>query len=111
MFYTPDHEWIDFQGSIAYIGISNFKLLGFEEIHEVKFNEPSQVKKKRDIIAWIRYYDYRIAVQMPIDGSIFQINELFLLKNMDRISEHLAKSGWIISIIPANPSDRNELIP
>lgn len=29
MYYTRDHEWIDFQGSGAYVGVSNFKLSGW----------------------------------------------------------------------------------
>jgi len=32
LYYTNDHEWIDFQGTIAYTGICLFKLLGFKEI-------------------------------------------------------------------------------
>ena len=39
-YFTNDHEWIDFQGNVAYTGICGFKLIGIKEIHQIVFNEP-----------------------------------------------------------------------
>ena len=41
LYFTKDHEWIDFQGSVAYVGISYFKLIGFKEIQELIFIDPT----------------------------------------------------------------------
>jgi glycine cleavage system H protein len=111
MYYTRDHEWIDFRGTCAYIGISKFKLIGFREIHEIIFNDPINYKKKGEVIAWIGYKDYKIELLMPINGSIVQINKVFSNKKLKSISDHLEKSGWIFTVIPANPYDRAGLIP
>ncbi|SEN98147.1 hypothetical protein SAMN05660816_01801 [Niastella yeongjuensis] len=35
LYYTNDHEWIDFQGVVAYVGVCRFKLSGFKEIHKI----------------------------------------------------------------------------
>ena len=45
-YYTKDYEWIDFQGTVAYIGICKFKLIGFKQIQEIRFNDPSGFKNK-----------------------------------------------------------------
>lgn len=74
LYYTKDHEWIDFQGSVAYVGISNFKLTGFKEIHEVIFNDPTGFKHKGDLIASIKYNDYQVEVAMPVDGKLIKVN-------------------------------------
>ncbi len=111
MYYTRDHEWIDFQGTGAYVGVSNFKLIGFRAIDEVIFHDVHRFKKKGDVIAWIRYKDYKIEILMPVSGSIVQVNKVFLDEDLDQISTHLEKTGWIVSIIPANPFERKELIP
>jgi glycine cleavage system H protein len=111
MYYTKDHEWIDFRGTCAYIGVSSFKLLGFREIHEVIFNDAINFKKKGEVVAWLRYKDYKIELLMPVDGSIVQINKIFSNKDLKSVSEHLEKSGWIFSIIPSNPYERDGLIP
>jgi glycine cleavage system H protein len=111
IFYTSDHEWIDFQGLIAYVGISNFKLLGFKAIHEVTFSEHVGFIDKGQVLAWIRYNDYRIAVHMPVDGWVLKINRLFAANDLVQMSEHLAKGGWILSITPVNAAEREGLIP
>ena len=67
--------------------------------------------KKGDLVAWIRYKDYKIEILMPVDGSIVQINKIFLGNNLKQISTHLQKSGWIFSIIPTNYYHREDLIP
>ena len=55
MYYTSDHEWINFQGTVAYMGVSRFKLPGFRAIQEIIFNDPVSYKKQGDIIAWIKF--------------------------------------------------------
>ena len=111
MYYTRDHEWIDFQGTGAYVGVSNFKLIGFREINEVIFEGTKSLVKKGEIVAWIRYKDYKIEILMPVDGSIVQINKVFLGKDLKQITAHLEKSSWIFSIIPTNYYGREDLIP
>jgi glycine cleavage system H protein len=111
MYYTQDHEWIEFRGTCAYVGVSNFKLLGFKEIHEVIFNDPINFKKAGEVIAWLVYKDYKIEILMPVNGSILQINKIFLAKDLKSIKRHLDHTGWIFTLIPSNRYDREHLIP
>jgi glycine cleavage system H protein len=110
MFYTNDHEWIDFHGITAYVGISNIKLSGFKEIHELNFDQFFSYKKRGEVIARIKYLDYQVEVHMPTDGSIIQVNKLLTLDDLDQIATHLNTNGWIFSIIPSNPYDRTGLM-
>jgi glycine cleavage system H protein len=111
MYFTKDHDWIDFRGTCAYVGVSNFKLIGFGEMHEVIFNDPINFKKKGEVIAWIRYKDYKIELCMPINGTVVQINKIFSNKDRKSIADHLEKSGWIFTVLPSKPYDRYDLIP
>ena len=58
LYYTKDHEWVNFQGAVAYTGVSSFKLVGFKEIHQVIFNGQSGLRKGEDLIATIKYTKY-----------------------------------------------------
>jgi glycine cleavage system H lipoate-binding protein len=109
MFYKIDHEWIDFKGLIAYVGISNFKFPGIEAIHEIRFKEPLEFARRGEVLL-DRADDYRIEVHMPVDGWILKVNGLFLTNDFSQILERLQKSGWMVSITPVNASERNELI-
>lgn len=110
LYYTNDHEWIDFQGSIAYIGVCSFKLSGFKEIHQVNFKEPSGFKKKGDIIATVIYNDYQIDAHMPVDGKVVEINETLLSGDQNILLQHPEKSGWIALIVPTQPYERRDLL-
>ena len=110
LYYTDDHEWIDFQGSIAYIGVCGFKLSGFKEIHRINFKEPSGFKKKGDTIATVIYNDYQIDAHMPVDGKIVEVNETLLSGDQNTLLQHPENSGWIALIIPSQPYDRKDLL-
>jgi glycine cleavage system H protein len=110
MYYTKDHEWIDFQGALAYVGLSNFKLLGFKTIHEVDMKEPLQFAPKGVVLLSVRYNDWWIDLHMPVDGRVVRLNRIFLMNNLDQIAEHMRHSRWIVSIAPDRPTDRSALL-
>ena len=110
LYYTKDHEWIDFQGTVAYTGVCHFKLLGFKEIHQIRFKEPSGFKKKGDVIATITYNDYQIEAHMPVDGKVVEVNETLLSGNRNALLQHAENSGWLVLLIPSRPYERGDLL-
>ncbi len=110
MYYTIDHEWIEFQGTDALIGVSEFKLSGFREIHAVTFIPPVGYRQKGSVLGFLKYEDYQVAFHMPVNGTIDHVNQIFLTDNFSEIYLHLKFNGWIYSIIPSDPTDRNDLI-
>jgi len=110
LYYTKDHNWIDFHDSVAYVGVSGFKLIGFKEIHQVIFNEPSGFKKKRDLIATIRYNDYLIQAHMPVDGNILEVNTNLIYGDERLLLKHPEGIGWIALIAPSQPGERKDLL-
>jgi len=110
LYYTNDHEWIDFQGTIAYIGVCSFKLTGFKEIQQITFNEPSGFRKHDEVIATIKYNDYKIEAHMPVDGKLIKVNEKLLSGDHNILLQHPEGSGWIALIVPAQPYERKDLL-
>jgi glycine cleavage system H protein len=110
LYYTKDHEWIDFQGTVAYTGICHFKLLGFKEIHQIRFKEPSGFKKKGEVIATITYNDYQIEAHMPVDGKVVEVNKTLLSGNRNGLLQHAENSGWLALIVPSQPYERGDLL-
>lgn len=110
LYYTHDHEWIDFHGSLAYIGVCGFKLSGFKEIHKIHFNNPSGFKKKGEIIASVTYKDYQIEIHMPVDGRLMQFNEILLSVERNTLLQNPENKGWIALIVPSSPGERTDLL-
>ena len=110
LYYTKDHVWIDFQGSVAYVGISHFKLTGFKEIQQVIFNDLTGFKQKGESIAAIKYNDYQVEVTMPVDGKMEKVNTDFLYGNQNLLLNHSETIGWVALIDPSQPFERNDLL-
>lgn len=110
LYYTQDHEWIDFQGTVAYTGICAFKLIGIKEIQKILFTESLGFKKKDEVIATIFYNEYRIKVHMPVDGKILQVNETITGGQKNIILQQPETNGWLALIVPVRPYDREGLL-
>ncbi len=110
LYYTNDHEWIDFRGTVAYVGVCGFKLIGFKSIHQISFKETSGFRKKGDVIATIKYNDYQIEAHMPVDGKVVQINDILLSGDQNVLLQHPENNCWIALIVPAQPYERNDLL-
>lgn len=109
LYFTRDHEWIEFRGTVAYAGICEFKLKGINDVHKIKFTETSGFKEQGEVIATIYYDDYEIPFQMPVHGRVININEL-LLSNNNLLLEQPESNGWIAFIIPTQPYERKNLL-
>jgi len=109
-YYTKDHEWIDFQGTVAYTGICKFKLTGLKQIQEISFNEPAGFKKQGEVIATVKYNDYLIEAHMPVDGKVLQVNEKLVSGNPNILLDCSESSAWIALIVPSLPHERKDLL-
>lgn len=110
LYFTRDHEWIDFQGSVAYVGICNFKLTGFKQIQAIHFNEEQGFKKKGEVIATIESADYKIEAHMPVEGKVLQLNEKLVSGDPAMLLDCAESSAWVALIVPAQPHDRKGLL-
>jgi glycine cleavage system H protein len=110
LYYTRDHEWINFQGSIAFTGVCSFKLLGFKEIQQLNFTASPGFMKRGDLIATIRYNEYQIEARMPVDGNLVQLNDTLIPGNFNALLDYAETSGWIAKIAPSQPYERKDLL-
>lgn len=109
LYYTNDHEWIDFQGSVAYVGVCKFKLSGFKEIHKIEFNKFSDLIKPGEVICSIHFDDYQILVHMPVEGKLISINDLLLTEEKDVLLQQPENNGWIALVVPICLHDKTGL--
>ena len=108
-YYTTSHEWIDFSGSVAYIGISSFKLKGLKEILKTEYLDTVATVTKGDIIAAIVTEGGNILVHMPVDGSISEVNTDFI-HHPSKLLQPQKHSGWLFKIHPLAPYKREGLL-
>ena len=80
-YFTTDHEWIDFQGAVAFIGVCNYKVSKLKTIEKIVFPKSSGIKKKGDVLAVIYTKNGRIQGHMTVNGKNFKSEKH---RNIDR---------------------------
>jgi glycine cleavage system H protein len=110
LYYTRDHEWIDFQGSIAYIGVCAFKLKGIRQVHKLDLAGSQGVIPCGQVIASICYDDYDIPVHMTVEGEILSFNELLSPENWHLLLEEPETRGWIALVVPSRSNETGDLM-
>lgn len=110
LYYTTEHEWINFQGTVAYIGVCHFKLSGFKGIDQIIFNATSGLRKAGETIATLKYQDFEVVVTMPVDGKIIETNPTLIYSEPDYLIKYAESNGWIARIVPSQPYERKRLL-
>lgn len=110
LYYTHDHEWIDFQGSVAYVGVGAFKLTGIRKIQRVEFAGCGDRIKAEDVLTTIFSVEYKITIHMPVDAEVLCYNEQLSGDNREILLQQPEKNGWIAFIFPISSVDRKDLL-
>jgi glycine cleavage system H protein len=110
LYFTPDHEWIRFEGSVATIGLSSFKLTGYKKISAYFFMESEDVIAAGTPVASFEYADYIIELQMPVTGKIMQWNKTLFAESAINMLGAINQFTWIARITPATPYERTGLM-
>jgi glycine cleavage system H protein len=110
IYYTTDHEWIDFQGSVAYTGFCSFKRKGMKAIEKIEFAEAGSLFKANDIIGSVYYGEYKIDIHFAVSGRILSFNEALTKGKGDLLITQPENAGWFALIAPASPYEREWLM-
>jgi glycine cleavage system H protein len=110
LYFTGDHEWIDFQGSVAYTGFCPFKLKGIKAIEKIDYAEGGTLFKANDVIGSIYYAEYKIDLHIPVAGRVLSFNDALTSGNQNLLLEQPENNGWFALIVPSSPYDRNGLL-
>ena len=107
--YTKEHEWIDAQGDIAKIGITDYAQ---HELGDVVFVELPAAGKKVEAGKTFGSVESVKAVSdiyAPVSGEVVEANGE-LQNKPETINNDPHGAGWLIKIKLANPADVNALM-
>jgi glycine cleavage system H protein len=110
LYYTSRHDWIDFQGSVAYIGATMLKLLKIPSVQQFELADNEGYARQGEVIARIECDGSTIPVHMPVDGKIISVNEILLEGNHQLLIDHPENKGWVALIAPSKPYERAGLM-
>ena len=107
--YTKEHEWVELNGDVAKIGITDYAQ---HELGDVVFVEVPKVGAKVEAGKTFGTVESVKAVSdiyTPASGEVVEANEL-LHNTPEKINTDPHGEGWLIKVKLANPADVNGLM-
>ena len=113
MKYTKDHEWINLDGDVATVGITNFAQGELGEIVYVDVDTVGESLAEGDVFGTVEAVKTTSDLFLPVAGEILEFNAEISEDDGDNpaiINSAAESDGWIIKMKVANPADLDELL-
>jgi glycine cleavage system H protein len=107
--YTKDHEWIRIEGSLAYVGITDFAQGELGDIVFVEIETVGETLNKEDVFGTIEAVKTVSDLFMPLSGEILEVNAL-IGESPDVVNKDPYGKGWMVKIRIAEPSEATDLL-
>ncbi|HIK67064.1 MAG TPA: glycine cleavage system protein GcvH [Flavobacteriales bacterium] len=107
--YTADHEWVNIDGDIATVGVTDFAQGELGDIVFVEVETEGQDLDAEDVFGTIEAVKTVSDLILPLTGEVIEFNEALeddpALINSDPFGD-----GWIIKLKMSNVADFESLM-
>ena len=107
--YTNDHEWVNVDGDVATIGITDFAQGELGDIVYVEVDTLMETLEKEEVFGTVEAVKTVSDLFMPISGEIIEFNES-LETTPEKVNETPYEDGWMIKIKISNASELDDLL-
>ena len=107
--YTKEHEWVEINGDIATVGITNHAQESLGDIVFIDLPTVGKEVKSNDEICVIESVKAASDIYAPIDGEVIEINNN-LNDDASIVNQDPEKEGWIFKMKIADPNQYSNLM-
>ena len=107
--YTPDHEWLNVEGSNATVGITHHAQDALGDVVFVDLPEVGKSYAAKDVAGVVESVKAAADVYMPVSGLVTEVNEALrgdpALANSDPMG-----AGWFFKVKLSHPAELDALM-
>lgn len=107
--YTKDHEWIQVNGAIGTVGITDHAQGELGDIVFVELPAVGKAVKQHDSFGTIEAVKAVSDLYSPVTGSIVEVNQE-LAKTPELVNKDPYGKGWMVKIKLTNPGEISALL-
>lgn len=107
--YTKDHEWINIDGDIATVGITDFAQSELGDIVYVEVETLDETLNKDEVFGTVEAVKTVSDLFIPLSGEVIEFNES-LESEPEKVNSDPYGEGWMIKIKISNPEEINQLL-
>lgn len=109
VYYSEDHEWIEVDGDLGTVGITDYAQGQLGDITFVDLPEEGATVGKGDSVAVVDSVKAASDVYTPVSGEIAEINET-LADEPELVNTDAEVGGWLFRVTLSDPSELAELM-
>ncbi len=107
--FSEDHEWINPNGEVATVGITDFAQGELGDIVFVELPTEGDILAKEEIFGTVEAVKTVSDLFMPVSGEIIEVNEV-LENTPELVNSDPYGAGWMIKIRMTDPSELDDLM-
>lgn len=107
--YTEDHEWINVNGDIAIVGITDFAQGELGDVVFVEIETEGEALAKGETFGTVEAVKTVSDLFMPVGGEVIEVNSA-LADQPELVNKDPYNAGWMIKIKITDPSEVDELL-
>lgn len=108
-YFTEDHEWVDVDGDIGTVGISEYAQSQLGDIVFVDVPEDGKALSKGDEAAVVESVKAASDVYSPVSGNVLEGNSQ-LADDPSLVNSDAECEGWFFKITLSDPSELETLM-
>ncbi|MFH2131475.1 MAG: glycine cleavage system protein GcvH [bacterium] len=97
LLYTDEHEWLNIDGDIVTIGITDYAQDALTDIVYVELPEVGTIVESGEVVGNIESVKTVSEIYCPISGEVIEVN-LALVEEPELVNTEPYDNGWIVKL-------------
>jgi glycine cleavage system H protein len=108
-YFTQDHEWVDVDGDVGTVGISDYAQSQLGDVVFVEVPEAGKTLSKGDEAAVVESVKAASDVYSPVSGTVTEGNAA-LTDDSSLVNSDAEAAGWFFKLTLSDPSELDSLM-
>ena len=108
-YFTQDHEWVDVDGDVGTVGISEYAQSQLGDVVFVDVPEAGKTLSKGDEAAVVESVKAASDVYYPVSGTVTEGNAA-LTDDSSLVNSDAEAAGWFFKLTLSDPSELDSLM-
>ena len=108
-YYTEDHVWVEIRGDEATVGISQYAIDEFGDVHGLELPPDDEDVIVGDDIGLLEFASEEITIYSPLSGTIVSVND-DLENTPELINESPEDKGFLCKITNIDDSELADMM-
>jgi glycine cleavage system H protein len=107
--YTQEHEWVQVEGEIGTVGVTDFAASELGDVVFVELPEIGAEFSQGDTVGTIESVKAVADLYLPVSGEIVEINDT-VVEGPELLNKDPLDDGWLFKVRISDPSELEQLL-